>query len=158
MLTQADTAAVRQSTRTRTGRRGSVTGTAVETTAATVADTIDGERDAQIRAALQARLAELRGEYDEIRVDTTASDHDGLTPVTGDDVADIGTKTFAREQEVALGNALRDQMYQVERALERLAAGGYGSCEACAQPIPPARLAVYPSATLCVACKQRQER
>jgi hypothetical protein len=31
-------------------------------------------------------------------------------------------------------------------------------CESCGQPIGKARLLAFPRATLCVACKQRQER
>jgi RNA polymerase-binding transcription factor DksA len=45
-----------------------------------------------------------------------------------------------------------------ERALDRIDAGIYGVCESCGQPIGKARLLAFPRATLCVACKQRQER
>jgi DnaK suppressor protein len=40
----------------------------------------------------------------------------------------------------------------------RIDAGTYGVCESCGQPIGKARLLAFPRATLCVACKQRQER
>jgi DnaK suppressor protein len=145
MLTQVDTQAVS----TRTTRRS---------TSRTAAAQPDVERARQIRSALEERLAELREEYDLILVEAAALNTDGLGPVAGDDVADVGTKTLAREQEIALANTIRGRMFQVERALERLAVGGYGSCETCTEPIPPARLAAFPSATLCVGCKQRQER
>ena len=46
----------------------------------------------------------------------------------------------------------------MERALERLDGGGYGWCERCGNPIPVERLAAFPSATLCVTCKQLEER
>ena len=152
MLTQADAkaAAVRQPARARTTRRGT-TGTATRPAA-------ELESDQHVRTALEERLGELRGEYDEIMVEAAELTSDGLVPVAGDDVADIGTKTLAREQEFALAKAIRERIFQVERALERLDEGGYGRCEACADPIPPARLAAFPSATLCVSCKQRQER
>src|SRR5260370_2012289 len=45
-----------------------------------------------------------------------------------------------------------------KRALSRIDAGTYGVCESCGQPIGKARLRPFPQATLCVACKQRQER
>ena len=121
-------------------------------------DAVNPTRTAHICAALEERLAELPGEYDEIVVEATALNQDGLAPVAGDDIADLGTKTVAREQEAVLASAVRDRMFQVERALERLAEGRYGRCEACAEPIPAARLAAFPSATLCVDCKRRQER
>ena len=59
---------------------------------------------------------------------------------------------------MAVANNRRDLMTQVERALERLDKGTYGHCESCSQPIVKARLQAFPSATLCVKCKQREER
>jgi DnaK suppressor protein len=115
-------------------------------------------RMANVRAALEERLAELQVEHHELVAEMTTEERGLLVPDAGDDVVDIGTKTFHREQEISLVNAVRDRMHQVERALGRLAGGGYGECESCAEPIPPARLAAYPSATLCVACKQLDER
>ena len=47
---------------------------------------------------------------------------------------------------------------QFERALERLDAGTYGLCEICGKPIGKARMQAFPRATLCVECKQKQER
>jgi DnaK suppressor protein len=113
---------------------------------------------AKIRAALEGRLAELRVEHRELITDITTEERGLLVPDAGDDVVDIGTKAFNREQEISLANAVRERIDQVERALRRLDQGGYGCCEGCAEPIPPARLAVYPSATLCVSCKQLDER
>jgi DnaK suppressor protein len=113
---------------------------------------------ANIRAALEERMAELQVEYRELVTDITTEERGLLVPDAGDDVVDIGTKAFNREQEISLANAVRDRIDQVERALERLSRGGYGWCERCAEPIPAARLAAFPSATLCVACKQLDER
>jgi DnaK suppressor protein len=118
----------------------------------------DDTRTVNIRAALEERLAELRVEHHELVADMTTEERGLLIPDAGDDVVDIGTKTFTREQEISLVNAVRGRIGQVERALLRLDDGGYGWCEGCGQAIPPARLAVYPSATLCVACKQLDER
>ena len=115
-------------------------------------------RTANIRAALEERLAELWVEHHELGAEMTAEERGLLIPDAGDDVVDIGTKTFTREQEISLANAVRGRIRQVERALLRLADGEYGWCEGCGEAIPPARLAVYPSATLCVACKQLDER
>ncbi|GAA4954277.1 TraR/DksA family transcriptional regulator [Yinghuangia aomiensis] len=76
----------------------------------------------------------------------------------GDDQADTGTKNFEREHEMALTNQTRNMLSQSERALRRLADGTYGACESCGSPIGKARLQVFPRATLCVTCKQREER
>ncbi|HEX2498194.1 MAG TPA: TraR/DksA family transcriptional regulator [Actinomycetes bacterium] len=76
----------------------------------------------------------------------------------GDDQADAGSKTFAREHEMSLADNYREMLLQNERALARLAGGTYGVCESCGNPIGKARLQAFPRATLCMSCKVRQER
>ena len=76
----------------------------------------------------------------------------------GDDQADAGTKTFEREHEMSLAANSRDLLSQVERALQRLDDHTYGICESCGNPIGKGRLQAFPRATLCVSCKQREER
>ena len=76
----------------------------------------------------------------------------------GDDQADAGSKTFEREHEMSLANNARDMLLQVEHALARLANGTYGACESCGTPIGKGRLQAFPRATLCLACKQAEER
>ncbi|MFE7037379.1 TraR/DksA family transcriptional regulator, partial [Streptomyces sp. NPDC057621] len=76
----------------------------------------------------------------------------------GDDQADTGTKNITRESEMALAANAREMLEQTERALERLDAGTYGLCENCGNAIGKARMQAFPRATLCVECKQKQER
>ena len=76
----------------------------------------------------------------------------------GDDQADAGTKTFEREHEISLVYNARDMVMQTEHALDRITAGSYGKCEDCGNVIGKARLQVFPRATLCMICKQKEER
>ena len=111
----------------------------------------------EVRVDLVREIAERRADYDRALADLTAlqqSSNDGA----GDDQADAGSKTFEREQELSIANNRRDLLVQMERAMERLDKGTYGHCESCSQPIMKARLRAFPSATLCVKCKQREER
>lgn len=78
--------------------------------------------------------------------------------VSGDDVADLGTKNAVSGENEAEVRRLVERRAQMEHALERAAEGAYGICESCAKPIPAERLELFPSATTCVACKQRAER
>lgn len=112
----------------------------------------------RIRAALAARRDELRAEYDLHLAGIAELQRDRLTDSAGDDQADTGSKTFEREQEISLANSILERSTQVERALERLDEGTYGWCERCGNAIPVERLAAFPSATLCVTCKQLEER
>ena len=49
-------------------------------------------------------------------------------------------------------------MTQLDRALDRLAAGDYGDCEDCGESIDPRRLAADPAVTLCGPCREASER
>jgi DnaK suppressor protein len=76
----------------------------------------------------------------------------------GDDQADAGAKTFEREHEMSLVYNAKDMVQQTERALERIDNKTYGNCEECGNFVGKARLQVFPRATLCMVCKQKEER
>lgn len=114
------------------------------------------EELAEVQEVLTTEAARLRDEIVETEaeiVDLLRSDETG-----GDDQADTGSKTFEREHEMSLAASHREMLSQTERALKRIADGTYGICEICGNPIGKARLQAFPRATLCVTCKQRQER
>ncbi len=50
------------------------------------------------------------------------------------------------------------ELKQIEDALARIKTGHYGACEQCGQPIKKARLKAIPFTTLCVSCKEEEER
>ena len=110
-----------------------------------------------VRAELYAEAEELRAEIARAARDIAAG-MNGSGRDAGDDEADAGTRAFEREHELALSQNAQDLLDQGEHALARIDAGTYGVCESCGQPIGKARLQAFPRATLCVACKQRQER
>ncbi len=111
----------------------------------------------QVRAELEAEAEGLRADIAKAARDI-AEGLSGSIRDAGDDEADAGTKASEREHELALSQNAQDLLDQGERALDRIDAGTYGVCESCGQPIGKARLLAFPRATLCVACKQRQER
>jgi RNA polymerase-binding transcription factor DksA len=110
-----------------------------------------------VRAEISKELERLRKELAlvEIEMDELIQESgEGA----GDDQADAGTKTFEREHEMSLVINARDMVLQTERALERIDNKTYGNCEECGAPIGKARLQVFPRATLCMLCKQKEER
>jgi RNA polymerase-binding transcription factor DksA len=110
-----------------------------------------------IRAEISKDLERLRHELSVVEAemnDLIADSGEGA----GDDQADSGTKTFEREHEMSLVINARDMVLQTERALERIDAKSYGYCEDCGAAIGKARLQVFPRATLCMICKQKEER
>ena len=112
---------------------------------------------AEVRSELQAEAVGLREEI-AVAQAQIAERLGNSVQDAGDDEADAGTKVYEREQELALTERARELLDQTERALARIDAGTYGVCESCGKPIGKARLQAYPRATLCVACKQREER
>ena len=115
------------------------------------------EELAEVRDDLQREITERRADYDRAMAELTRlqqSSGDGA----GDDPADAGSKTFEREQEMSLANNPRDMLVQMERAMARIDKRTYGHLRELPQPIAKARLQAFPSATLCVTCKQREER
>ena len=76
----------------------------------------------------------------------------------GDDQADSGSSALEREQELTLVNNTRDLLSQTQRALARIANGTFAACESCGRAVGKARLQAFPRASLCVECKQREER
>ena len=111
----------------------------------------------QIRTSLTEHNARLRAEISTLDHDIADLTEDAVT-ATGDDSADSGTRAFERDQEMQVALNARELVEQNERALARLDAGTYGSCESCGQPIAKGRLTAVPGATLCVACKSKAER
>jgi RNA polymerase-binding transcription factor DksA len=110
-----------------------------------------------IRIELSKELTRLKHELEVIEAemeDLIADSGEGA----GDDQADSGTKTFEREHEMSLVINARDMVLQTERALVRIDNKSYGSCEDCSNPIGKERLHVFPRATLCMICKQKEER
>lgn len=113
---------------------------------------------------LEDLVKELHADRQRLRDDLAASELDLADLMrdygggSGDDSADTGGKVLEREQELTLTNNSRTLLAQTERALERLDAHTYGACESCGQAIGKLRLQAFPRATLCVSCKQKQER
>jgi len=66
------------------------------------------------------------------------------------------TETFELEKRLALEKRITDQLAKVEHALHKFDEGTYGLCDACGQPIDPARLEALPQANLCLSCKAHQ--
>ena len=76
----------------------------------------------------------------------------------GHDQADMGATSFERDHELTVVNNEREKLAQIDRALARIDDGTYGTCESCGNPIGKMRAMAFPRATLCMTCKQREER
>jgi RNA polymerase-binding protein DksA len=123
----------------------------------------EGE-EAWTKAELKEVLDELHEQRDhsvEI-LQQQESELTGLMRDSGDgaghDQADMGATSFERDHELTVLNIERDKVAQIDRALARIEDGTYGVCESCGNPIGKMRVMAFPRATLCLTCKQREER
>ena len=110
-----------------------------------------------MRSALAKELERLRADLTKVESEMDSLIQDSGEGA-GDDQADAGNKTFEREHEMSLLINARDMVIQTERAIERIDNKTYGVCEVCGSQIGKARLEVFPRATLCMSCKQKEER
>lgn len=74
------------------------------------------------------------------------------------DIAEIASSSSTDELEITVAEEDARELKQIEDALARIRAGHYGICEQCGQVIKKARLKAIPFATLCVSCKEEEER
>lgn len=115
------------------------------------------EEVAEVREELVAEIDRM-----EKAIAATQSELTGLlregSDGAGRDPADVGSSNFERDQEMSVAQNSREMLEQAQLALRLFDSGQYGICESCGQPIGKARLQAFPRATMCVTCKQREER
>jgi DnaK suppressor protein len=110
------------------------------------------ERIAAERASTCARIAALQRDFDGI-VEANA-----LVAVDDEHDPEGSSTAFERAHVSALLSRSREQLAELDRALDRLSRGDYGRCEECGEVIPGARLEARPGATTCVRCAGLRRR
>jgi RNA polymerase-binding transcription factor DksA len=103
------------------------------------------------RPALDAQRLELRHEIADLGADP---DSDEVLFEADPGFSDRSHSTEERARTIAVVGALRSNLLDVDRALDKLAAGTYGTCERCGGPIAAERLEAIPWALLCIDCKR----
>jgi DnaK suppressor protein len=71
---------------------------------------------------------------------------------------ELATEVAEVEKGLILEKRIREQLAEVERALDKFEQGTYGLCDNCGRPIDTARLEALPQANLCLSCKARQTK
>ena len=103
---------------------------------------------AHYKDILQSRKRELNGRLNRIEQD--------LDTLKSSDSAD---RAIERENDEVLeefGATGLKELQAIDAALDRIAAGTFGTCAKCGGPISPARLAAVPHAALCEDCIAQQ--
>jgi RNA polymerase-binding transcription factor DksA len=124
---------------------------------------MDPEQARQRLEDERARLEQVRETFDDEHL-TDESESESVGELTGgldQHQADVGTETFEREKDLSILENVESQLADIEHALNRIAEGTYGTCEACGRPIDEARLEAMPATRLCIddqAVAERQAR
>ena len=74
------------------------------------------------------------------------------------DEIDLASSEYAQSMVFRLRDREKFLLKKIERALLRIDDGTFGVCERCEEPISPKRLEARPVTTLCIRCKEDQER
>jgi DnaK suppressor protein len=111
----------------------------------------------EVKAALSEDITRFESQIEISTAELVGLLRDG-SEGAGRDPADVGSANFERDAEMSLANNAREMLDQSRLALRHIELGTYGSCDNCGQPIGKGRLQAFPRATLCVTCKQREER
>jgi len=108
----------------------------------------------RFKKRLEEEQARLRGmvdvhsaEREEVRLAESSAER---TP--DPNTAEGGSMAFEFEKELSVDRNTRSLLRQVENALSSISDKTYGTCAACGESIPVARLEAIPHTTLCVTC------
>lgn len=118
------------------------------------------------RKELDAMRAKLLEERERIVTDlqsleeqtaSTPKDASGDLSGYSSHMAD-SSDSMEREKAFLFASVKRRRLDELGLALQHLDAGTFGICESCGNPIPAKRLERMPGATMCVSCKEKQEK
>ena len=83
-----------------------------------------------------------------------AEDYKADFPDFGDESDENAKEVATFEERLNMENTLETELRDVNKALERIEKGTYGTCHNCKEEIPEARLEARPTASTCVKCKE----
>ena len=106
----------------------------------------------EVRSRLQKMLGDMRRNIDhEVR---GASDRD-MAHIN--DTSDMASDAADGDLALRIAESETVEASEIERALEKIETGTYGTCEMCNHPIAATRLEYLPYVTLCIKCQALAE-
>ena len=116
----------------------------------------------RFRRLLLEERRRVLGAIDNIHAENPGSLEDDTGELGGaatdQHLGDVATATFERELSETLEDNAEAVLAAVNRALERIENGTYGTCRRCGRAIPDERLEALPYAELCIDDQRALER
>ena len=103
-----------------------------------------------VRITMEADLRELYNRSDRI-------DEHWKTNAAHKDWEELAVLRENDEVVSSLDDRTREQIGEIEAALERISQGTWGICTKCGEAITPARLEIMPTVATCIDCASEQE-
>lgn len=113
---------------------------------------MDEARITSLRETLVRQGLELRREITEHGADP---DSDEVAFDADPGFSDRSHSTEERGRTIAVVRALRSNLRHADRAVAKIDAGTYGTCERCGSAISTERLEAIPWALLCIDCQRK---
>ncbi len=90
--------------------------------------------------------------------DHLRSGESNVSSSSGQHIGDAGSEAEVRALTISLLGKDREQLFEIDAALERIRLGYYGICEVSLEPIPKKRLQARPFCRLTVKCQEEFEK
>jgi len=121
---------------------------------------VDAKDLQMMKSSLLAERERLAADLDvlEESTATTPKDSSGDLSSYSSHMADQGSDSMEREKAFLFASVKRARLAEIDAALARIEAGSFGVCESCGKSIPLKRLERMPGASLCVECKEKEEK
>lgn len=107
-----------------------------------------------IKNHLLRRKTKVSATLDSLHAQDPYSDPDRLVDNAASDTE--AKEESSHERMEALEKVLKRNRLEIDEALSRIAKGTYGKCQSCGKMIDTDRLAVKPTAQLCVSCERKR--
>ena len=110
----------------------------------------------ELKRHLEKEKVRLVGRIAELSVQDPFRDPDRVNDNAASDRE--ASEESSHDRVSALVDELTAKSAEIEAALVRIDAGTYGFCMECGNMIDTDRLAIYPTATLCLSCESKKKK
>lgn len=95
---------------------------------------------------------------DQILMNVAVIDENLMVRPEDKDEVDQANADIEQSMRMQLKNRETFTLKKINEAIRRIEEGSYGECENCGDPIELRRLQARPTTTLCIACKEEEEK